>query len=171
MGLLLFCYVYSFILGGSSDSLIFKKLRQDNSLCYYANSSYILLYQMLEMNVGIQSENYDKAVELIKEALDELREGNFDEEEIKKKYSKLNKNEAKTYLTIEIDTKRIDIENDISYKELLSDRNRLYKKLAVRNAIILGVLILLVILLKWFDIYLWQLHRLCKVQRTRHTHP
>ena len=66
---------------------------------------------------------------------------------IKKKYSKLNKNEAKTYLTIEIDTKRIDIENDISYKELLSDRNRLYKKLAVRNAIILGVLILLVILL------------------------
>lgn len=77
-------YIYSFILGGSSDSLIFKKLRQDNSLCYYADSSYILLYQMLEISAGIQSDNYEKAVVLIKEALEELKKGNFDEEEIVK---------------------------------------------------------------------------------------
>lgn len=77
-------YVYSYILGGSSDSLIFKKLRQDNSLCYYANSDYIFLYQMLEINAGIQSENYEKAKELIKNALAELKDGIFDEEEIEK---------------------------------------------------------------------------------------
>ena len=60
---------------------------------------------------------------------------------IKKKYSKLNKNQAKTYLTVEIDTQKIDIENDIGYNELRNDRNRLYKKLAIRNAIIFLVLI------------------------------
>ena len=62
---------------------------------------------------------------------------------IKKKYSKLNKNQAKTYLTVEIDTQKIDIENDIGYNELRNDRNRLYKKLAIRNAIIFLVLIIM----------------------------
>lgn len=77
-------YVFSYILGGSSDSLIFKKLRQDNSLCYYANSSYLFFYQVLEIVAGIQSENYEKAISLIQEAVKEMIDGNFGEEEIKK---------------------------------------------------------------------------------------
>lgn len=64
---------------------------------------------------------------------------------VKGKYSKLNKNNAKTYLTVEIDTKRIDIENDIAYKELLHDRNSLNKKLAIRNTAIFLVVVLIVI--------------------------
>ena len=66
---------------------------------------------------------------------------------VKSKYSKLNKNRRKTYLTVEIDTQKIDIQNDVGYKELISDRNRLYRKLAIRNAIIFLVLILLYVLL------------------------
>lgn len=77
-------YVFSYILGGSSDSLIFKKLREENSLCYYANSYYLFFYQILEINAGIESANYEKSVELIKEAVDEIKNGNFNEEEIKK---------------------------------------------------------------------------------------
>ena len=64
---------------------------------------------------------------------------------VKSKYSKLNKNRRKTYLTVEIDTQKIDIENDVGYKELISDRNRLYRKLAIRNAIIFLVLIIMCI--------------------------
>lgn len=64
---------------------------------------------------------------------------------VKSKYSKLNKNRRKTYLTVEIDTQKIDIENDVRYKELISDRNRLYRKLAIRNAIIFLVLIIICI--------------------------
>ena len=75
-------YIFSFILGGSSDSLIFKKLRQENSLCYYADSSYLLFYQMLEINVGLESKNYDKAVSLTKEVIDEISNGNIREEDI-----------------------------------------------------------------------------------------
>ena len=65
---------------------------------------------------------------------------------VKRKYSKLNKNQRKTYLTVEIDTKKIDIENDIGYKELISDRNRLYRKLVIRNAIIFIVLVIIFIM-------------------------
>ena len=77
-------YIYSFILGGSSDSLLFKKLRQDNSLCYYADSNYVLFYQMLEINVGLESENYDKAVTLVKEAIQDIANGKISEEDIEK---------------------------------------------------------------------------------------
>ena len=70
---------------------------------------------------------------------------------VKKKYSKLNKNEAKAYTTIEIDTKKIDIENHIGYKELLQDRRRLYKKLAIRNAIVIFVWLLVFIIAMVLD--------------------
>ena len=70
---------------------------------------------------------------------------------VKKKYSKLNKNQAKAYTTIEIDTKKIDIENHIGYRELVSDRNRLYKKLAIRNALVLLVWLLVFIVAMVLD--------------------
>ena len=61
---------------------------------------------------------------------------------VKSKYSKLNKNRKKSYLTVEIDTRKIDINNDVGYKELVNDRDRLYRNLAIRNAIILLVLVI-----------------------------
>ena len=77
-------YILSFIIGGSSDSLIFKKLRQENSLCYYADSSYSLFYQMFEINVGLESKNYEKAVALIKEVIEEICNGHIEDEDIQK---------------------------------------------------------------------------------------
>ena len=56
---------------------------------------------------------------------------------VKPKYSKLNSNQAKTYLTLEIDTQKVDTQNDVGYKELLMDRDMLYSKLAIRNALVL----------------------------------
>ena len=70
---------------------------------------------------------------------------------VKKKYSKLNKNEAKVYTTIEIDTKKIDIDNHIGYKELLQDRNRLYKKLTVRNTLVLLAWLLVFVIAMLLD--------------------
>ncbi len=64
---------------------------------------------------------------------------------VKSNHSKLDKNRRKTYLTVEIDTQKIDIKNDVGYKELISDRNRLYRKLAIRNAIIFLVFVILCI--------------------------
>ncbi|MBO5395631.1 MAG: DUF2812 domain-containing protein [Clostridia bacterium] len=65
---------------------------------------------------------------------------------IKPKYSKLNKNQSKTYLTLEIDTQKIDTENNAGYRELINDRNKLYSKLAIRNTIIFVLVILICII-------------------------
>lgn len=64
------------------------------------------------------------------------------------KESKINSNKTKAYNIIEIDTNRIDVKNDVGYKELISDRNRLYLRYFVRNSsFILAALAVLVILL------------------------
>jgi hypothetical protein len=53
---------------------------------------------------------------------------------VNKKNSKLNKNNVlKGNTTIEVDTNRIDITNDLGYKELKHDRNRLYMLITIRN--------------------------------------
>lgn len=75
-------YVYSFILGGTAGSILFKKLRLDNSLCYYVNSNYNYLYNVLEIMAGINSKTFDKSVSLIKEAINDIKNNNYDEEEI-----------------------------------------------------------------------------------------
>lgn len=75
-------YVYSFILGGTAGSILFKKLRLDNSLCYYVNSNYNYLYNVLEIMAGINSKTFDKSVYLIKEAMNDIKNNNYDEEEI-----------------------------------------------------------------------------------------
>ena len=63
------------------------------------------------------------------------------------KISKLNKNQARFYRTIEIDKKQIETKHKVGYNELISDRNRLYKKYFIRNTIILSVVILSLVLL------------------------
>ena len=66
---------------------------------------------------------------------------------VKKKKSQINSNESKTYNIVEIDTDRIDINNNVGYKELLNDRNRLYKKHFLRYAIALSVVTVILIFL------------------------
>jgi len=75
-------YVYSFILGGTAGSILFKKLRLDNSLCYYVNSNYNSLYNILEIMAGINSKEFDKSVSLIEEAMNDIKNNNYEEAEI-----------------------------------------------------------------------------------------
>ncbi len=63
---------------------------------------------------------------------------------IKKKKSKINAQERKPYLIVEIDTQKIDIQNDVGYKELLADRKRLSLLYFLRNV---GLFILSVIII------------------------
>ena len=64
---------------------------------------------------------------------------------VKKRKSKINANEAKTCQIVEIDLEKIDIENDIEYKELVSERNRLYMQHFIRVSCAIAISILLVI--------------------------
>lgn len=76
--------VYSFILGGSGDSLLFKTVREKNSLCYSISSTYDIIGGLLTISAGISSKNYEKTVQLIKESLEQMKKGEFEEKEILK---------------------------------------------------------------------------------------
>lgn len=74
--------IYNSILGGSANSKLFQNVREKASLAYTANSSYIRMKNTICINCGIEFANYEKAVEIIKTQLEEMRKGNFSEEDV-----------------------------------------------------------------------------------------
>lgn len=74
--------VYSYILGGSADSKLFKTVREENSLCYYINSIPHPLNSIMLINAGINKKNYDKVVALIKTAVKDVKRGKFSNDDI-----------------------------------------------------------------------------------------
>ncbi len=75
--------VYNAILGDGANSLLFQNVREKESLAYTAKSSFIKQKLNIFIRCGIQVENYDKAVEVIKKQLENIKAGNFTEEQIK----------------------------------------------------------------------------------------
>lgn len=75
--------IYSFILGGSPNSKLFMNLREKNSLCYSVNSTYQPVFNLLIVKAGIDSENYKKSVDLIREEMKNMEKGKFTEDDIK----------------------------------------------------------------------------------------
>ncbi len=74
--------VYNAILGGSATSKMFKIVREQHSLAYTAGSSYLRHKNCIFIKCGIEIENYQKAVKLIKEQIEDMKNGKFTEEDI-----------------------------------------------------------------------------------------
>ena len=74
--------LYNYILGGSADSKLLKEVREKNSLCYSISSTHSGIANLEFISAGIDKENYDKAVELIKAEIKNMEDGNFTEEDI-----------------------------------------------------------------------------------------
>ena len=74
--------VYNEILGGSANSRLFQNVREKASLAYVASSSYVKIKNNIIINCGIEIKNYDKTLKLVREQLEELKNGNFSENDI-----------------------------------------------------------------------------------------
>lgn len=74
--------VYNTILGGGSNSKLFQNVREKASLAYTAGSRYLKTKNDILIRCGIEISNYDKAIKIIKEQLEDLKNGNFTEEDI-----------------------------------------------------------------------------------------
>ena len=74
--------LYSLILGGSSNSKLFKVVREENSLCYYISSSVSVISKIITIIAGINASDYDETIKLIKEEIDRLKNGNITEQDI-----------------------------------------------------------------------------------------
>lgn len=74
--------VYNYILGGSTESNLFRTVREDNSLCYYINSSTQLLLGISMIRSGINANDYESVISLIYSELNNMKKGKFDKEKI-----------------------------------------------------------------------------------------
>ena len=93
--------VYNAILGDGANSMMFQNVREKEGLAYSSKSTFIKQKMNIFVRCGIQIENYEKALNLIKIQLDNFKNGLFTEEDIEV---------AKVYLTSSI--KNIEEEQD-----------------------------------------------------------
>ena len=83
--------VYNYILGGGPDSKLFKTVREKNSMCYSINSNGQPLNSIMIISAGINAQNFNKAVSLVKKEVKQMQKGDFtDEDIIKAKVTYLN---------------------------------------------------------------------------------
>lgn len=75
--------VYNSVLGGSATSKMFQIVREKYSLAYTAASNYLRHKNSIFIRCGIEIDNYEKTVNLIKEQLEDMKNGKFTDEDIK----------------------------------------------------------------------------------------
>ena len=74
--------VYNAILGGGANSKLFQNVREKESLAYTAGSTYKKQKDAVFIRCGIEIANYEKALNTIKKQLEDMKQGNFTEEDI-----------------------------------------------------------------------------------------
>ena len=74
--------VYNAILGGSANSFLFQNVREKAGLAYTARSTYNKMKSNIFINCGIEIPNYEKAVDIIKEQLDNMKDGKFSDDDL-----------------------------------------------------------------------------------------
>ena len=74
--------VFNGIFGGFSHSKLFINVREKASLAYYAASRVESHKGLLMVMSGIDAKNYDQAVTIIKEQMQEMKQGSFTDGEI-----------------------------------------------------------------------------------------
>lgn len=70
--------IFNTLLGDSSDSLLFKRVRESLSLAYYIGSSYSPFSGIITITSGMRASNIDQAKAEIIKQLDALQVGDFD---------------------------------------------------------------------------------------------
>ena len=74
--------VYNAILGGTANSKMFQEVREKASLAYSAGSTYLRYKGNILIKCGIEIKNYEKALEIIRKQLEDMRNGKFSDEDI-----------------------------------------------------------------------------------------
>ncbi|WP_324655940.1 EF-P 5-aminopentanol modification-associated protein YfmF [Bacillus cereus] len=109
--------LFNGLFGGFSHSKLFVNVREKNSLAYYAASRFESHKGLLFVMSGIEAKNYEKAVDIIKEQMLAMQNGEFSEEEIHQ-----TKSVIQNQILEAIDTPRGFVE--MLYHGIISDRTR-----------------------------------------------
>ena len=74
--------LYNAILGGTANSKMFQEVREKASLAYTAGSTYVRYKSNIFIKCGIEIKNYEKAMEIIRKQLEDMKKGVFTDEDI-----------------------------------------------------------------------------------------
>ncbi len=75
--------VFNYIFGsGGLTSKLYKKIREENSLCYGISSMFLKYDQLLVIHISLDNKNIKKAISLVKKCLKEMVNGIFLEEDL-----------------------------------------------------------------------------------------
>jgi len=130
--------VYNAILGGIPTSKMFQNVREKNSLAYTASSSFIRQKANVFIKCGIDIENYEKALKLIKEQLEDMKKGEFTNQNIEE--AKINIVSTINFIPEEQDTELIYYFSqelsgyEMGYEEYISNINAVTREDIVQLA-------------------------------------
>ena len=98
--------LYNVILGESATSKLFQNVREKESLAYTARSNFIKQKRNIYIRCGIEIQNYEKAVKVIKEQLEAMKNGDFTDTDIEN---------AKKYVASGLRTTQEEQDAELSY--------------------------------------------------------
>ena len=98
--------VYNAILGGGANSKLFQNVREKNSLAYTAGSTFRRQKSAIFIRCGIEIANYEKALSTIKEQIEDMKNGNFTDEDI---------NNSKELIVASINSITSEQDSEITY--------------------------------------------------------
>ncbi len=75
--------VFEAVFGAGVNSKLFKVVREKMSLCYYCSARIIRIKGVMYVQSGIENANRDKAVNAVKEQLDNVKQNNFTDEDLR----------------------------------------------------------------------------------------
>ena len=74
--------MYNSILGGTATSKLFQNVREKAHLAYVASSNYFRFKNNIIINCGIEISNFEKALKIVKEQIEDIKTGKFTEEDL-----------------------------------------------------------------------------------------
>lgn len=98
--------IYNVILGESATSKMFQNVREKAGLAYSARSTYLRQKNNIFIRAGIEIKNFDKALEIIRKQIEEMKDGNFTDADIEN---------AKKYMIAGIKTVQDEQDSEIAY--------------------------------------------------------
>ena len=98
--------IYNVILGESATSKMFHNVREKAGLAYSARSTYLRQKNNIFIRAGIEIKNFDKALEIIRKQIEEMKDGNFTDADIEN---------AKKYMIAGIKTVQDEQDSEITY--------------------------------------------------------
>ncbi|SDG99893.1 Predicted Zn-dependent peptidase [Alteribacillus persepolensis] len=105
------------LFGGFPHSKLFMNVREKESMAYYAASRYESLKGLMFVFAGIEAVKYEKAVDIIKKQLEDMKEGQFSEEAVEQ-----TKGMVKNQLLETADSARGLVE--LSYQHVIAGSDR-----------------------------------------------